>query len=131
VDHKPTLTHLFDFAMDSMHHRLTLESCQWHTVTCCSSRVLATTWGGKARPIAAAADGQRWTLWRQFFSNPLQWWDCRLEKVDVNYPGFQHKKHSKDSGLRINETLCGYEQSWLPWHQALYNWTTFHGIECL
>jgi hypothetical protein len=92
VDHQPTLTHLLDFAMDSVRHQLTLESCRWHTVTCCSSRLLATTWGGNVQPIAAAAGGQRGTLSRQFFSDPLQWWDCRLEKVDVNYPDFKHKK---------------------------------------
>jgi hypothetical protein len=54
--------------------------------------VLATTWGGKVRPFAAAAGGQRETFSWQFFSDPLQCWDCRLEKVDVNYPDFKHKK---------------------------------------
>jgi pentatricopeptide repeat protein len=30
-----------------------------------------------------------------------------------------------------DESPHGWEQSWLPWHQALYNWTTFRGIEGL
>jgi len=31
-------------------------------------------------------------LWQEFFSDPLQWWDYRLEKVNARYPDFMHKK---------------------------------------
>jgi pentatricopeptide repeat protein len=38
------------------------------------------------------AYNQRDKLWREFFSDPSQWWDCRPEKVNVRYPDFKHKK---------------------------------------
>ncbi|CAM6085395.1 unnamed protein product [Calypogeia fissa] len=31
-------------------------------------------------------------LWREFFSEPLQWWDHRSEKTNTRYPDFKHKK---------------------------------------
>ncbi|CAM6127307.1 unnamed protein product [Calypogeia fissa] len=30
--------------------------------------------------------------WQQFFSNPSQWWDHRLDKASATYPDFTHKK---------------------------------------
>jgi hypothetical protein len=38
--------------------------------------------GGKVGATAAAT-GQRETHWWQLFSDPLQWWDCRSEKVNA------------------------------------------------
>ncbi|CAM6040640.1 unnamed protein product [Sphagnum compactum] len=40
------------------------------------------------RPTAA---GEKEKLWQEFFSDPSQWWDHRLDKVNVNYPDFKHK----------------------------------------
>jgi len=72
-------------------HRLALESrLLGRTVTSSCSRALATTRAGKGGPTAAP--GQTETLWRQFFSDPSQWWDCRSEKVNPRYPDFKHKK---------------------------------------
>ncbi|CAM6073937.1 unnamed protein product [Sphagnum tenellum] len=31
-------------------------------------------------------------LWREFFSDPSQWWDHRSEKANPRYPDFKHKK---------------------------------------
>jgi hypothetical protein len=55
--------------------------------------MLATSCGGKFRPIIAPRE----TLWYQFFSDPSQWWDCRLEKVNARYPDFKQK--NMDDGL--------------------------------
>jgi hypothetical protein len=94
----------------AVRHRLTLESrLLGHTVTSCCSRALATTRGEKGEPTAAP--GQTETLWRQFFSDPSQWWDCRSEKVNPRYPDFKHKKRSTHSGSIIEETHLGWEQS--------------------
>jgi pentatricopeptide repeat protein len=49
-------------------------------------RAVATSWGGNL------GVGQREKLWREFFSDPLQWCDCTSEKVNVRYPDFKHKK---------------------------------------
>ncbi|CAK9263310.1 unnamed protein product [Sphagnum jensenii] len=74
-------------------HRLTFESCRSrHTLTW-SHRALATSSGGNVRAVAA---GRIEKLWRQFFSDPSQWWDCRPEKVNSNYPDFKHK-HTQDA----------------------------------
>jgi len=40
---------------------------------------------------STAASHERETLWREFFSDPSQWWDCRPEKVNPRYPDFKHK----------------------------------------
>ncbi|KAH8937689.1 hypothetical protein BDL97_16G041200 [Sphagnum fallax] len=41
-------------------------------------------------------DGHKWRivekLWQEFFSDPSQWWDHRLEKANAKYPDFKHKK---------------------------------------
>ncbi|CAM6061129.1 unnamed protein product [Sphagnum tenellum] len=36
--------------------------------------------------------GEREKLWRDFFSDPSQWWDHRPEKKNERYPDFKHKK---------------------------------------
>ncbi len=74
----------------AVRHRLTVESCRLgHMVTCGSRRAVARNWGGKGEPTAA---GQRIeTLWRQFFSDPSQWCDCRSENATARYPDFKHK----------------------------------------
>ncbi|CAK9227526.1 unnamed protein product [Sphagnum troendelagicum] len=73
-------------------YRLTFESCRLRHILTWSHRALATSSGGNVRAVAA---GRREKLWRQFFSDPSQWWDCRPEKVNSNYPDFKHK-HTQD-----------------------------------
>ncbi|KAH8930887.1 hypothetical protein BDL97_20G005200 [Sphagnum fallax] len=73
-------------------HRLTFESCRLRHILTWSHRALATSSGGNVRAVAA---GRIEKLWRQFFSDPSQWWDCRPEKVNSNYPDFKHK-HTQD-----------------------------------
>ncbi|KAH8958034.1 hypothetical protein BDL97_07G123400 [Sphagnum fallax] len=36
--------------------------------------------------------GQKEKLWREFFTDPSQWWDHRPEKANERYPDFKHKK---------------------------------------
>ncbi|KAH8939546.1 hypothetical protein BDL97_15G042500 [Sphagnum fallax] len=74
-------------------HRLTFESCRLRHILTWSHRALATSSGGNLRAVAA---GRIEKLWRQFFSDPSQWWDCRPEKVNSNYPDFKHK-HTQDA----------------------------------
>ncbi len=74
-------------------HRLTFESCRLRHILTWSHRALATSSGGNVRAVAA---GRIEKLWRQFFSDPSQWWDCRPEKVNSNYPDFKHK-HTQDA----------------------------------
>jgi hypothetical protein len=59
----------------------------------CYNRTLATSCGGKFRPIITPRE----TLWCQLFLNPSQWWDCRLEKVNARYSYFKYK--NTDDGL--------------------------------
>ncbi|KAH9542357.1 hypothetical protein CY35_13G001100 [Sphagnum magellanicum] len=73
-------------------HRLTFESCRLRHILTWSHRALATSSGGNVRAVAA---GRIEKLWRQFFSDPSQWWDCRPEKVNSNHPDFKHK-HTQD-----------------------------------
>ncbi|CAM6110065.1 unnamed protein product [Calypogeia fissa] len=42
-------------------------------------------------------------LWRDFFSDPSQWWDHRAEKECPRYPDFRHKESS--AGLWLNDNL--------------------------
>ena len=74
-------------------HRLTFESCRLRHILTWSHRALATSSGGNVRAVTA---GRIEKLWRQFFSDPSQWWDCRPEKVNSNYPDFKHK-HTQDA----------------------------------
>ncbi|KAH8940749.1 hypothetical protein BDL97_14G001600 [Sphagnum fallax] len=73
-------------------YRLTFESCRLRHILTWSHRALATSSGGNVRAVAA---GRIEKLWRQFFSDPSQWWDCGPEKVNSNYPDFKHK-HTQD-----------------------------------
>jgi hypothetical protein len=41
-------------------------------------------------PVVHAARNEK--LWREFFSDPSQWWDHRSEKVNAKYPDFKNKK---------------------------------------
>jgi hypothetical protein len=50
---------------------------------------LASSRGGEVG--STAARHERDTLWREFFSDPSQWWDYRPEKVNPTYPDFKHK----------------------------------------
>jgi len=94
------------FAVMAVRHRLTLESRPLgHAVTSCRSRALATSWGGKGGPTAAAVQIE--TLWRQFFSDPSQWWDCRSEKANPRYPGFRNKN--------TQDALWLYDRRKPPW----------------
>jgi hypothetical protein len=34
---------------------------------------------------------REWRHWRQFLSDPSQWWDCRSENATARYPDFKHK----------------------------------------
>ncbi|KAH9542352.1 hypothetical protein CY35_13G000700 [Sphagnum magellanicum] len=79
-------------------HRLTFESCRLRHILTWSHRALATSSGGNVRAVAA---GRIEKLWRQFFSDPSQWWDCRPEKVNSNYPDFKHK-HTQDALWLVN-----------------------------
>ncbi|CAK9238066.1 unnamed protein product [Sphagnum troendelagicum] len=74
-------------------HRLTFQSCRLRHILTWSHRALATSSGGNVRAVAAVCIEK---LWRQFFSDPSQWWDCRPEKVNSNYPDFKHK-HTQDA----------------------------------
>jgi hypothetical protein len=42
--------------------------------------------------VSAVPGGQREKLWREFLSDPSQWWDHRAEKAIESYPDFKHKK---------------------------------------
>lgn len=41
------------------------------------------------------------------------------------------RRQKRDSGLRIDETPCGWEHRCLQWHHRLYNWIVLHGAEGL
>ncbi|CAK9275513.1 unnamed protein product [Sphagnum jensenii] len=62
----------------------------------CCNRGLASDGGDLVAATAANPfSEQRRTienLWQEFFSDPSQWWDHRLEKVNARYPDFKHKK---------------------------------------
>jgi pentatricopeptide repeat protein len=75
----------------AMRQRLTLESsrCLGHRAA------LVSSWSGDLEQ-AASASGHREEVWREFFSDPSQWWDCRPEKVNARYPDFKHKKKTED-----------------------------------
>ncbi|CAK9230585.1 unnamed protein product [Sphagnum troendelagicum] len=48
--------------------------------------------------------------WREFFSDPSQWWDHRSEKGSKKYPDFKHKK--------TQEALWLIDQQNPPWVEA-------------
>ncbi|CAN5975479.1 unnamed protein product [Sphagnum jensenii] len=41
-------------------------------------------------------------LWQEFFSDPSQWWDHRLEKGNAKYPDFKHKRTQEALWLNNN-----------------------------
>ncbi|KAJ7517806.1 hypothetical protein O6H91_21G040700 [Diphasiastrum complanatum] len=47
-------------------------------------------------------------LWREFFSNPSQWWDNRFTKISPKYPDFKHKCTLE--GLWVD---CWLNPSWV------------------
>ncbi len=73
----------------AMRQRLTLESCCSELIASWGHRALVSSSSGH---VGQAASGHREKVWRDFFSDPSQWWDCRLEKVNARYPDFKHKK---------------------------------------
>ncbi|KAH8935599.1 hypothetical protein BDL97_17G037300 [Sphagnum fallax] len=73
----------------AMRQRLTLESRCSGQIASCGHRALVSSWSGH---VGKAASGHTEKVWREFFSDPSQWWDCRPEKVNARYPDFKHKK---------------------------------------
>ncbi len=73
----------------AMCHRLSLDSQQTGHIVTSGNRTLATTRGGNVGPTVAYPAEK---LWRQFFSDPSQWCDCRQEKVNERHPDFKHKR---------------------------------------
>ncbi|CAK9878571.1 unnamed protein product [Sphagnum jensenii] len=56
------------------------------------------------------AAGKKEKRWREFFSDPSQWWDHRSEKGNKKYPDFKHKK--------TQEALWLIDQQNPPWVEA-------------
>ncbi|KAH9530503.1 hypothetical protein CY35_20G006400 [Sphagnum magellanicum] len=73
----------------AMRQRLTLESRCSGLIASCGHRALVSSWSGHDGKVASSHTEK---VWREFFSDPSQWWDCRLEKVNARYPDFKHKK---------------------------------------
>ncbi|CAM6003174.1 unnamed protein product [Sphagnum balticum] len=73
----------------AMRQRLTLEWRCSGLIASCGHRALVSSWSGH---VGKAASGHTEKVWREFFSDPSQWWDCRPEKVNARYPDFKHKK---------------------------------------
>ncbi|KAH9566838.1 hypothetical protein CY35_04G150500 [Sphagnum magellanicum] len=69
--------------------RRTLESRCSGLIASCGHRALVSSWSGHDGKVAS---GHTEKVWREFFSDPSQWWDCRPEKVNARYPDFKHKK---------------------------------------
>jgi len=68
-------------------------------------RTLASSSSGNLQRL-----GQKEKLWREFFSDPSQWWDNRSEKVNAKYPDFKHKMTQKALWLDDRQTP--------PWVEA-------------
>ncbi|CAK9867352.1 unnamed protein product [Sphagnum jensenii] len=73
----------------AMRQRLALEWRCSGLIASCGHRALVSSWSGH---VGKAASGHTEKVWREFFSDPSQWWDCRPEKVNARYPDFKHKK---------------------------------------
>ncbi|KAH9532480.1 hypothetical protein CY35_19G097600 [Sphagnum magellanicum] len=73
----------------AMRQRLALESRCSGLIASCGHIALASSWSGHDGKVAS---GHTEKVWREFFSDPSQWWDCRPEKVNARYPDFKHKK---------------------------------------
>ncbi|KAH8961063.1 hypothetical protein BDL97_05G031600 [Sphagnum fallax] len=106
----------------AMRQRLTLESsrCLGLIASCCGHRAaLVSSWSGHLEQAAAeaSAPGHREKVWREFFSDPSQWWDCRPEKMNARYPDFKHKKKTEDAlwlGDRRNPPWVAAEVAAMP-----------------
>ncbi len=72
-----------------MRQRLALESRCSGLIASCGHIALVSSWSGHDGKVAS---GHTEKVWREFFSDPSQWWDCRPEKVNARYPDFKHKK---------------------------------------
>jgi len=72
-----------------MRQRLALESRCSGLIASCGHIALVSSWSGHDGKVAS---GHTEKVWREFFSDPSQWWDCRPEKVNTRYPDFKHKK---------------------------------------
>ncbi|KAH8913168.1 hypothetical protein BDL97_U03600 [Sphagnum fallax] len=73
----------------AMRQRLALESRCSGLIASCGHIALVSSWSGHDGKVAS---GHTEKVWREFFSDPSQWWDCRPEKVNTRYPDFKHKK---------------------------------------
>ncbi|CAK9882156.1 unnamed protein product [Sphagnum jensenii] len=73
----------------AMRQRLALESRCSGLIESCGHIALVSSWSGHDGKVAS---GHTEKVWREFFSDPSQWWDCRPEKVNTRYPDFKHKK---------------------------------------
>ncbi len=72
-----------------MRQRLALESRCSGLIASCGHIALVSSWSGHDGKVAS---GHTEKVWREFFSDPSQWWDCRPGKVNARYPDFKHKK---------------------------------------
>jgi hypothetical protein len=68
------------FVAMAVRHRLTLEPRCLGLMT--SRRYGSLASSRVAEVGSTAASHERETLWREFFSDPSQWWDCRPEKMN-------------------------------------------------
>ncbi|KAH9557995.1 hypothetical protein CY35_07G114000 [Sphagnum magellanicum] len=73
----------------AMRQRLALESRCSGLIASCGHIALVSSWSGHDGKVAS---GHTEKVWREFFSDPSQWWDCRPGKVNARYPDFKHKK---------------------------------------
>ncbi|KAH9573419.1 hypothetical protein CY35_02G208400 [Sphagnum magellanicum] len=73
----------------AMRQRLALESRCSGPIASCGHIALVSSWSGHDGKVAS---GHTEKVWREFFSDPSQWWDCRPGKVNARYPDFKHKK---------------------------------------
>ncbi|CAM6127849.1 unnamed protein product [Calypogeia fissa] len=67
-----------------------------------TKRSKAVTWEGAAKSNYGQTEIVE-ERWRQFFSDPSQWWDHRSGKTNVKFPDFKHKE--TDEALWINDQL--------------------------
>ncbi|CAK9870037.1 unnamed protein product [Sphagnum jensenii] len=79
-------------------HKKTTTTRSWRSAKDLQSAVVHFPRAQFSDAIAALKDqgrppkGQREKLWREFFSDPSQWWDHRSEKMNARYPDFTHKQ---------------------------------------
>ncbi|KAH9551807.1 hypothetical protein CY35_09G032400 [Sphagnum magellanicum] len=78
---------LLHHAQQLLHPLAALPTAQWIETNSALKRRGGS--GGKRRKVIKER-------WREFFANPSQWWDHRLEKEDTRHPDFTHKE-TKDA----------------------------------